>query len=321
MIPLLDLPHDEARRLVATGLPVYLPVNPVEYHGPHLSLHNDRLVSHGLISDMHARIYGAQPLLVAADLEIGVDPCPGVGTRFASFATTRAVVMEACRALAELGAKRVVLMTFHGAPLHNLALEAGVRWLQARGVRALAPFHLVVHHQLHELDPAAYEAAAEHLSDPDRDEVLRGLRLDFHAGFFETSMALLYAPESVSPAFRSLPRCPAVRPDRGFLIAERVARAFGAEALANELGYAAVGTAWTQLRPFPGYTGRPDLATAEAGRVFADAILARYVDVGRRVLEGEIPPPEPVFRWVARATLGGRIVPTSIAKPSEMWVP
>ena len=34
--------------LLATGAPVFLCVNPVEYHGPHLSLHNDRLISEGV---------------------------------------------------------------------------------------------------------------------------------------------------------------------------------------------------------------------------------------------------------------------------------
>jgi hypothetical protein len=33
MISLLDLPNAEARRLLATGVPVFVPVNPVEYHG------------------------------------------------------------------------------------------------------------------------------------------------------------------------------------------------------------------------------------------------------------------------------------------------
>jgi hypothetical protein len=33
---LLDLPHRVARRLAAEDRPVYLLVNPVEYHGPHL---------------------------------------------------------------------------------------------------------------------------------------------------------------------------------------------------------------------------------------------------------------------------------------------
>ena len=79
--------------------------------------------------------------MLGADLEIGVEPCPGPGTRRTPYPIVRHLVLEACRALAELGATKVVLMTFHGAPLHNLAIEAGVELLRAGGVRAVAPFN------------------------------------------------------------------------------------------------------------------------------------------------------------------------------------
>jgi hypothetical protein len=48
MTDLLDLPHIEAAARAGEGAPAFLFVNPVEYHGPHLSLHNDRHISVGL---------------------------------------------------------------------------------------------------------------------------------------------------------------------------------------------------------------------------------------------------------------------------------
>jgi creatinine amidohydrolase len=113
MISLFDQSHTEARRLVKTGATVFLTVNPVEFHGPHLSLHNDRIISLGLAKDLHARLEPKAPLLLGADLEVGVDPCPGPGSRHTPYGVVRDLVVEACRALAELGVKRVVLMTFH----------------------------------------------------------------------------------------------------------------------------------------------------------------------------------------------------------------
>ena len=110
MLPLLDQSHREALRRVRSGATVYLSVNPVEFHGPHLSLHNDRLVSEGLIRDLHARLEPEQPLLVGADLEVGVDPCPGPGSRHTPFTVVRRLVLDACRGLAELGAA----FTAHG---------------------------------------------------------------------------------------------------------------------------------------------------------------------------------------------------------------
>jgi hypothetical protein len=49
---LFDVPHHDARRLARSGAPVYLTINPVEYHGPHLSLHNDRLSLGGRIGNL-----------------------------------------------------------------------------------------------------------------------------------------------------------------------------------------------------------------------------------------------------------------------------
>ena len=309
MISLLDIPHQEARRLAKSGAPVYLTVNPVEYHGPHLSLHNDRLISIGLVREVHERLAEKNdwPLLLGADLEVGVEPCPGPGTRRTAYPIVRHLVLEACRAIAELGASKVILMTFHGAPLHNLAIEAGVELLRAGGVRAIAPFNGLLSEMLF-LDPSNFEAAFAHVDDVgERSQMMTALANDFHAGFFETSMALHYAPESVAPDYTSLPPCPDVRPDGKLALASRIARRFGADKLSRELTFAAEGVGWNALRPFPGYTGRPHQATPQAGAVFAAEIVRRYVAGIEDVFAGRAESPPPIMRWVGTLSLGGRI--------------
>ncbi|MDB4969172.1 MAG: hypothetical protein JWN44_4861 [Myxococcales bacterium] len=309
MISLLDVAHQEARRLVRTGAPVYLTINPVEYHGPHLSLHNDRLISLGLVREVHEELAKTHdwPLLLGADLEVGVEPCPGLGTRRTPFPVVRHLVVEACRALAELGTTKVILMTFHGAPLHNLAIEAGVELLRAANVRAIAPFNGVLTELLF-LESSKYAAAFKHIADDaERAQMMEALALDFHAGFFETSMALHYAPESVSPDYKSLPPCPDVRPDTKFLLAAKVARALGADQLSRELSFAAAGVGWNALRPFPGYTGRPHRATPQAGAVFAAEMVRRYVQGIEDVFAGRSESPPPIMRWAGTLSLGGRI--------------
>src|SRR5260370_37831842 len=116
------MPHAQARALLAAGAPVFLPVNPVEYHGPHLSLHNDGLVSRGLARDIHAVLAqseGDWPCLVTSGLEVGVDPCPGPGTRATPFRQVRWLVLEAGRRLVERGAHRGVLVTVPAGPLRD----------------------------------------------------------------------------------------------------------------------------------------------------------------------------------------------------------
>lgn len=336
MIPLLDLPHREARRLLASGAPAFLTVNPVEYHGPHLSLHNDRLVSLGLVRDLHQRLLGRHPewpLLVAADLEVGVEPCSGPGSRHGRYALACELVREACRALVELGAQRVVLMTFHGAPLHNHAIEQGVRLLRAAGVHAVAPFNLVLAALVEPepepepgggaaIDNGRFAPAFAHIADPDeRAEMLRTLRLDFHAGFFETSVALHYAPESVSPEHRGLPPCPPFGQLPLLTHAARLARLAGRHALAGELGFAAAGLAWYALRPFPGYTGRPHHATAAAGAHFARFMVDEMAPVVERVLLGQADSPPPILSWLRYASLGGRLGGVRLGPSQLLEVP
>lgn len=307
MIRLFDLPHAEARRLLATGAPVWISINPVEYHGPHLSLHNDRLISEGLTVALHARLTKRHdwPLLVGCDIEAGTDPTPGPGSRNVPFSALKALVIETCKGLAELGAKRVVLMTFHGSPLHNLAIQEGVNWLRKLGIHATAPFNLVLRQQL-SLDPNDYAHALAHLEDDTRADVLAGLRWDFHAGLFETSVTLHFAPHTVAENWTALADCPAFGPVPLFTGLAAAARHTGRRELAAEFEFAAMGEGWAQLRPFPGYTGRPSLATAEAGAAFAEAILDLYEPHVEAVLSGG-EPERPIMQWAGPLTLWGRI--------------
>jgi creatinine amidohydrolase len=307
---LLDLSHSRVRSLLASGAPVYLPVNPVEYHGPHLSLHNDALVSRGLAGEIHAALAergNDWPLLLAADLEVGVEPCPGPGTRATSYRDVARLVREACRRLHELGAQKVVLMTFHGSPLHSLALDVGVQWLQRRGVKALSPLNLLLRALL-DIHPGEFPDAYATIEDEEeRAATMAEGVSDFHAGFSETSLALHYAPESVDPIHKKLPPCPPIVPDATLMAASRAAARLGRAELARELHFAAVGTGWYALRPFPAYTSRPRWASPEVGRVIAKHLVPQLAATTARVLAGEEAPPAPIMRWMAPLTLGGSV--------------
>lgn len=305
MIRLLDLPHDGARALLATGVTVHAFINPVEYHGPHLPLHNDHLISFGLAKALQEG--SEHPFVYVDDLAIGVEPTRGQGSRHTPFDVARSVIREACRALAELGAERVILHTFHGNPLHNLAIEAGVDALREAGVRALAPFNAVLR-ELLEVDGSMYADAFSHIEDrAERDEMIRDLHLDFHGGFFETSMTMAQAPSSVSSGYRLVPPCPAITPNTLASNAARLAKAAGRDVLSKELALAAFGLGWQALDPFPGYTGRPHRATARSGEVFSRHILDRYRRLVAEVLEGDGRSPPPIMPWIATVTAHGRI--------------
>lgn len=323
-IALFDLPHRRARTLLSGGMPVYLSVNPVEYHGPHLSLHNDRLLSEGLIRGLGDRLQVRHdwPLVLADHLAVGVDPCPGPGSRPVSFSQVRRLVVDSCRSLRALGAQRVVLMTFHGAPLHNLALEAGAAWLRARGVAAIAPFHLVLAHMLDLRDVGQYADALAPIRDPDtRRRVAARLPQDFHAGFFETSLALHWAEASVADSYGRLPPCPEPIPDPTISRLASAAEAMQQHTVARELRFAAQALGWQRLRPFPGYTSWPAPANRESGAAFAGHILRLYSEVVDDVLHGRAVPPRPIMPWTRWMTMGGRWPPSRSMDASDVLEP
>ncbi|MCB9787630.1 MAG: creatininase family protein [Deltaproteobacteria bacterium] len=307
-IRILDQPHRAAQTLLASGAPVFMGVNPVEYHGPHLSLHNDRLITEATADLLHGQWSRGRdwPYLVVDDLELGVDPTSGPGTRVTPFVEARRVIVRACNALAELGARRVVLGTFHGAPLHTAALDAGVVALSRRGVAAFAPMHLLLA-RLAGLDPADYPELLASVPDAsDRDWLRARFAWDFHAGFLETSLSLHLAPESVA-GHQDVPPCPEVLPAQPFAAAAAAADRLGRSQLARELRVAAWSAAWFALRPFPGYTSAPHLATAAAGEYLLGQVLPEVATTGLDVLEGRRPHPEAPMQWVTRATMGGRL--------------
>lgn len=309
MIAALDLPHRALAERLADGAVAWIPVNPVEYHGPHLPLHTDRLQAVGLARDLHAALGEPGTPLVAADLELGVDPAPGPGSRGAPYRTVVAEVWRAVETLAAAGATRFGLVTFHGAPLHNHALHEVVLRARSRGWRAVAPFQAVVRLLLEEIEPRAMDGAVAMLS-PERREVVRAaLPMDFHAGYFETSLVLHWAPATVDPSHRTLPPCPAVRPDAALSRGASVARRLGRRGLAAELRFAAEGVGWQRLSPHPGYSGHPADANAEAGAWFARLAVDRCLPAARAALAGAPLPDAPPMRWVGPATAWGRIAP------------
>lgn len=308
--PLFDMPLGDLVRALRAGAPAYLLVNPTEYHGPHLSLLNDYLVSAGLARELHDVIAKpGEPFLLSRDLDVGVDPTFGPGTVATSYSDVCHAVMHACETLVEYGAKRVALMTFHGSPNHAMALETGVRFLKARGVRVISPLNELLQFLLTP-DRAVLEPAYATVDDPaEREAMLEDASSDFHGGFIESSLALHFAPDSVNAIRSELPPCPPLVPSAHYQWAAAAATKAGFKTLGRELLLVGKAIAWSELRPFPGYTGRPHRANAKAGALLAALIRDRYASLANAVFYGNGVSPAPVMEWMPMATLGGRVAP------------
>jgi creatinine amidohydrolase len=217
------------------------------------------------------------------------------------------LVRDTCFGLRTLGAKRVVFATFHGEPLHNLAIDDGVKLLRSWNVAAMATMNLVLNESVEmNLDDYAEVFA----TIPDETERMRcrdGFPADFHAGFFETSLMLHWRPECVGKNWRDLPPCPPLGSSPAILAIARFFKNRGNGKLAREIEFAHFGLQWAKLRPVGGYTGRPAPSNPDAGRIFATRIAAIVARSMREYFfDGKLPP-EPIHRWVRTLSLDGRI--------------
>ena len=307
MIEIDRTPITEIRALAARGVPAWLCVDPVEYHGPHLSILNDQLISDGLMRQSHAALQERHPdwpLIFAGQLGVGMDATPGPGTVDVSYRELLRRTCAAAQRLVELGFRRIVLMTFHGSPFHNAALWEAAEGLRARGVRVATPMNLLTR-RIMAPDPEEFAAVYEAVADPADAARLRARAPeDFHSGFGETSLALHFVPDTVID-HRSVPSAPALRILPVWGVLARAADRLGRTVLAQELRFVGMGMAWFGLRPFPGYTCEPALATAEIGAIFAELICAGLVEEVEAVLVDGAPSLPPVMRWTATLTFGG----------------
>lgn len=288
------------RDYLDSGAPVFIHINPVEYHGPHLSLHMDALASQGFAKDLFTLLKSKNPTwdyLEMAPIEFGVDPTPGPGSQKSSFKEVRSAVLHMANTLIEIGAKKVIWMSFHGAPAHNAAIQAGVDRLSKAGIPSFNFMNVIldimVTYDVSEIIPRM-----PHTSDSELKLFLaKNMSTDFHGGFFETSIALCYAPQSVSKNFKSVPDCPEFKIPWIGRIAIELARKMKSHRFERELFFGLQAIAWSKLRPFPGYTGTPRHADASTGRELANLILERAESMAVTVFERKLSPVRPILEW------------------------
>ena len=296
-----DLPHKKTVELLQKNeFPVFVYVNPIEYHGPHLPLNTDSLQSIALGEMLHKKLvekYGDFPYMIAADLRMGVDPTPGVGTVTTSFKELKTAILKVSKSLLKMGAKKVIFITHHGAPLHSLAIFEGVKFLRKNGVAAISPFVKVINKMLN-YDPVPYYPLAEKIGEDKK--FIDELQFDFHAGCFETSLCLYLAPESVDPIYKEIPDAPTVTKNPMVKSMSKIVSIFSGQA-GHELDYASYGIGWINLKPFPGYSGRPSKASKEIGEYFVEEhILPLYLEEAQNVLWEKKEPENPMMTWLTK---------------------
>lgn len=292
-----ELPETQLRSAFEEN-PLFIFVNPTEYHGPHLPLANDYLISRGLAERLFQRLKKAglaQDFIAAPLVNMGLDPTPGPGTVFTTTRQFESHLEKLADTLPGIGVKRAIIMTFHGAPRHNHALQRFIKKLGDSGIQALNPMNTILK-KLVEYTPGDYADAIAPVKDAAvREEIGKTLGSDYHGGFFETSLTLALAKDSVDALQKELPDCPPVEIPLWQKAAIQGIRSLGQSGAARELMFAAEALAWIALKPFPGYTGKPRYANVKSGEIFVTKILDEYEAAVRAVFVAGEKPPEPVM--------------------------
>lgn len=307
---LFSLPFDQLQSAVENEVPVYVLVNPIEYHGPHLSLYTDRIISLGMAQKIHGKLYpeGDVPFLIGKDICNGTGPTPGPGSVPTSYWSLRKEIRKTCKSLIRVGVKKIIFMTFHGAPLHNLAIESGIKYCQGRGVKAINPFNALLQIMIH-FKPELYDGLEQYLPDhSNKQDIIQKFNTDFHAGAFETSLCLYFHEKSVSPAYKKIPDCPNLKGSNFLTLWSKFLGMIGLKYYAQEFQFAAIGLNWVLLRPFPGYSGTPQYSSVPMGEYFAcEEILPEYMKVIDRVFNQGQKGPRPIMKWMFLLTFFGLV--------------
>jgi creatinine amidohydrolase/Fe(II)-dependent formamide hydrolase-like protein len=180
---------------------------------PHLSLHTDGEISLGMARKLHRALCQSQnemPLIIAENIALGEGPTMGPGSIHTPYKDLKKIILRTSKSLLRQGVKKVIFMTFHGGPMHNMAIHDGINFLQANGVQAINPFNLILHKMLN-FTPENYEGIRPFLPETcDKDQVINQFNSDFHAGIFETSLCLYLCPETVGYNYKNVPHCPPI---------------------------------------------------------------------------------------------------------------
>ena len=240
----------------------FLPISPLEEHGPHLPVGTDMLVSTDAVKEAIKILYNKKPELNYVLLPtIPLGQCDFVKEFPGSFSINskvlKNIVYSIGSSLAEHGFKYIVICTYHMAIQHLRGIYSAMKKLESKyGTKSCEPWAPYFHN---------------------RDMEKRQPKLDFdtskevHAGFRETSLMKYQYPYLVDESYKNL---------------QSIYR--------NMDSPRVVGKKFKQLGLKDGYIGSPAKADADYGRWYFTETVNAFVkgthDLYAGKKQAELPP-------------------------------
>ncbi len=184
---------------------VFLAVSPLEQHGPHLPLGMDFYGAEWMMNQMAERFHGLHPnweVLLTPPMPIGSNAFDFPGSMFTRQRVVRDLLVDYCASLARHGFKNVVLVSVHGGTGHIVALEEACDIVSRRcKANMISPIGVIAT----KLFSGAYIKELDSvLPQPLTSKEREFLCMDWHAGWFETSLMLLVRPDLVKDSYKEL---------------------------------------------------------------------------------------------------------------------
>ncbi len=185
---------------------IFIPISPIEGHGPHLPLGVD-FFNAEFLAEKAARIsLEKRPdfdAVVCRGIPLGTQLYKPPGSLRIDGGTLYKIMTGVGASLAVWGYRYIFVLSGHGSPKDIVALESACK-------RVSRKFRIKMHNlsgaiAVRFLSGEFTDRISANLSRPLTDEERELLQKDTHGGWWETSMMLYLKPELVDELYRSLP--------------------------------------------------------------------------------------------------------------------
>ncbi len=303
ILELMDLNHPQLDALKREKTVIFIPISPIEEHGPHLPLGVDAFNARFFAEELAERLTEKRPdwtVVLTPLLPLGTNVFKYIGSIHIRQRAMRDVVTDFASSLARYGFSYFVVFSFHGGPGHIVALEEASRKVSRRfGVKMISLTGGLAYTFL----TGGFTPEIErYLSEPLTQEERELFKKDIHAGWWETAMMMKAKPNLVDECYKEL---------EPVTLDIRKMRANSAEKAGKGLGY----------------LGAPHKATREFAEASIEALCELGLSLIERLLDGEEVSKEtsskfyriPVFRTDFKRYLYTTVVVSLLIAAIILW--
>ncbi len=184
---------------------VLLPIGPLEEHGPHLPFGVDAFNADFVAEEVAELIGGIDPsatVIKIPVLYLGTHVYRPGGSLWTRQRVIRDAVADYGRSLARHGFRRIIVASAHGGPRHFVALEEAAAIVSRKqGVQMISLTSRII---VDFLLGRHVEAIATRMGTSFSEDDRKMLSMDYHAGWWETSMMLWRRPHLVDGVYKRL---------------------------------------------------------------------------------------------------------------------